>query len=340
MPMLICQPEPISRGLRRFRPSGFPAHKINVVTKKPSARPAIISRLSGIQGSLGRRGLATTDLGRSCRAALGLLRACHPGPTLAVTVLTTAVAAASGRDAAGCSLVAGAVLAGQLSVGWCNDAIDANRDIAAGRTDKPVANGVVSAGAVRAASITALAACVPLSFANGPMAGAVHLIGVAGAWAYDLGLKSTVVSWLPYAVGFGSLPAFIALGLPGHPWPTWSISLAAAALGCGAHLANVLPDISSDLATGVNGWPQRLGAARVRVLIPVPLLAATALLVFGPPGPVGAAGWAGLAAAGGFTAVGWLLGGRSPRVPFATTIAVAAVDVALLLERGTGISAA
>jgi hypothetical protein len=110
MPTLLCQPEPISRWLRRFRPSGFPAHKINVVTKKPSARPAIISRMSGIQGSLGRRGLATTDLGRSCRAALGLLRACHPGPTLAVTVLTTAVAAASGRDSAGCGLVAGAVL--------------------------------------------------------------------------------------------------------------------------------------------------------------------------------------------------------------------------------------
>jgi 4-hydroxybenzoate polyprenyltransferase len=257
---------------------------------------------------------------------------------MAVTALTTVLAAASGRDATGCGLVAGAVLAGQLSVGWCNDALDAGRDTAAGRTDKPVVSGAVSAGAVRTASITALAVCVPLSFASGATAGAVHLVAVAGAWAYDLGLKATVASWLPYAVGFGGLPAFVTLGLPGHPWPTWSISLAAAALGCGAHLANVLPDITDDLATGVNGWPQRLGAARVRVLVPVPLLAATALLVFGPPGPTRAAGWAGLTTAGAFAAAGWLLGGRSPRVPFVTAIAVAAVDVALLLERGTGIT--
>lgn len=288
------------------------------------------------------RGLSRlrVEIGRSDRAsALGLLRACHPVPTLAVTALTAAVAAASGRDAAGCGLVAGAVLAGQLSIGWCNDAADAERDTTSGRTDKPVVSGAVSAELVRAASITALAVCVPLSFASGPKAGAVHLIGVAAAWAYDLGLKSTAVSWVPYAVGFGSLPAFVALGLPGHPWPAWPITLAAAALGCGAHLANVLPDIESDLATGVNGWPQRLGPARVRVLIPIPLLAATGLLVFGRPGPVRTVGWAGLSAAGTLTAAGWLLGGRSPRVPFATAIAVAAVDVALLVHSGSGITA-
>jgi 4-hydroxybenzoate polyprenyltransferase len=311
------------------------------VTDIPFLPSGPTDRASGIRGRLGRRGLERTllDLGRSGRgsrrsAVAGLLRACHPGPTIAVTALTTALAAASGRDAAGCGLVAGAALAGQLSVGWCNDAADAARDTAVGRTAKPVAAGTVSAAAVRAASITALAVCVPLSFASGPMAGVVHLVAVSGAWAYDLGLKSTVVSWLPYVVAFGALPAFVALGLPGHPWPAWSISLAGAALGAGAHLANVLPDIESDLATGIRGWPQRLGPARVRALIPVPLLAATGLLVFGRPGPPGRAGWAGLTAAGVLTAAGWLLGGRPPRVTFA----VAAVDVALLLERGTGIT--
>ena len=78
----------------------------------------------------------------------------------------------------------------------------------------------------------------------------------------------------------------MTLGLPGAPWPAWWAVLAAALLGVGAHLANVLPDIDGDLATGVRGLPQRLGAATVRALIPVPLLAATCLLVFGhaPPG--------------------------------------------------------
>jgi hypothetical protein len=88
----------------------------------------------------------------------------------------------------------------------------------------------------------------------------------------------------------------------------------------------------------VNGWPQRLGPTRVQALIPIPLLAATALLAFGRPGPVRTVGWAGLSAAGTLTAAGWLLGRRSPRLPFATAIAVAAVDVALLVHSGSGIS--
>ncbi|GIH77009.1 hypothetical protein Plo01_34380 [Planobispora longispora] len=273
------------------------------------------------------------------RVILGLVRACHPGPTAAVTVLTTALAVASGRDAAGCALVAAAVLTGQLSVGWCNDAVDAGRDRTAGRADKPIVGGAVSVRAVRIAAITALVLCAPLSFASGPAAGAVHLTGVAAAWAYDLGLKATVLSWIPYAVGFGSLPAFVTLGLPGQPWPAWWAVLAGALLGCGAHLANVLPDISDDLATGVRGWPQRLGPGRVRALAPLPLLLATGLLVLAPPGPPAAGGWAALAAACALALAGLSLGRRSPRAPFAAAIAVAALDVVLLLARGTGITA-
>ena len=268
----------------------------------------------------------------------GLARACHPGPTVAVTALVTVLAAAYGRDAAGCVLVAGAVVTGQLSIGWCNDAVDAARDAAAGRTGKPVADGTLHARTVWAAALVALALCVPLSLASGLAAGAVHLTGVAAAWAYDLWLKATVVSWLPYAVGFGALPPFVTLGLPGEPWPAWWTVLAAALLGCGAHLANVLPDIPADLATGVHGWPQRLGTARVRALIPVPLLLATALLVFGPVRPPGPWGWAALATAVALASGGLLLGGRSPRIPFAAAIAVAAVAVLLLLARGTGIT--
>ncbi len=43
----------------------------------------------------------------------------------------------------------------------------------------------------------AAAACVPLSLASGWRAGVAHLVAVAGGWAYDLGLKRTVWSWLP-----------------------------------------------------------------------------------------------------------------------------------------------
>ncbi|MEO3884475.1 UbiA family prenyltransferase [Nonomuraea sp. B5E05] len=272
------------------------------------------------------------------RPAVGLVLACHPGPTLAVTALVTALAVATGRDATGCVLAGAAVLTGQLSIGWCNDAIDAERDAAAGRSGKPVAGGTVSARAVRIAALVALACCVPLSLASGWLAGALHLVGVLAAWGYDLGLKATLLSWAPYAVGFGVLPAFVTLGLPGEPWPAWWAVLAAALLGVGAHLANVLPDIAGDLDTGVRGWPQRMGASRVRLLVPVPLLAATGLLVFGPGGAPGVAGWLAVAAASVLAATG-LLGARSSRVPFVTAVAVAAVDVILLVAGGASLTA-
>ncbi|MEU8250621.1 UbiA family prenyltransferase [Nonomuraea sp. NPDC048916] len=273
------------------------------------------------------------------RAIGGLVRACHPGPTLAVTAMVTALAIASGRDGGGVALVAAAVLTGQLSVGWCNDAVDAGLDTMAARTGKPVVDGAVSVRALRIAAIAALIACVPLSLASGVPAGAVHLAGVGAAWGYDLWLKATPLSWLPYAVGFGSLPAFVTLGLPGEPWPAWWAVLAAALLGCGAHLANTLPDIPSDLAAGVRGWPQRLGPVRARLLAPLPLLAASCLLVLAPPGGPGPAGWLALAAAAALAGIGLLLHRRFPRAPFAAAIAVAAVDVALLVGNGSALTA-
>ena len=199
-----------------------------------------------------------------------------------MTVLVTALAVSAGRSGVGCALVAAAVLSGQLSVGWSNDAVDARRDAAADRGGKPVAAGAVSARTAGAAAVAALVLCVPLSLASGAPAGAAHLVWVASGWAYNLGVKATRWSWLPYAAGFGSLPAFVALGLPGRPWPAWWAVAAAALLGVGAHLANVLPDIEADLRAGVRGWPQRLGPERARLLLPVPLAAAAVLLAGRP----------------------------------------------------------
>ncbi len=268
----------------------------------------------------------------------GLAGSCHPGAVVAVTALTAALAATAGQGAARCVLTTAAVLSGQLSVGWCNDAFDARRDIAAGRRGKPVVDGAVGVTEMWVAAYAALALCVPLSFACGVWAGVVHLAGVAAAWAYNLRLKTTVWSWAPYAVGFAALPAFVALGLPGQPWPAWWVVTAGALLGVGAHLGDVLPDIREDLATGVRGFPHRLGPDGARLLLPVPLATASAVLALGPAGPPGRRGVAALAVAGLVAVAGTVLGRRWERAAFAAAVAVAVVDVALLLVRGIGIA--
>ncbi|MFE7233634.1 UbiA family prenyltransferase [Streptomyces sp. NPDC002405] len=268
----------------------------------------------------------------------GLAGSCHPGPVVAVTALMAALAVTAGQGAVRCVLTTAAVLSGQLSVGWCNDAFDARRDIAAGRRGKPVVDGAVGVTEMWVAAYAALAVCVPLSFACGVWAGVVHLAGVAAAWAYNLRLKATAWSWAPYAVGFAALPAFVALGLPGQHWPAWWVVTAGALLGVGAHLGDVLPDIRGDLATGVRGFPHRLGPDGARLLLPVPLATASAVLALGPAGPPGRWGVVALAVAGLVAVAGTVLGHRWERAAFAAAVAVAVVDVALLLVRGIGIA--
>ena len=179
-----------------------------------------------------------------------------------------------------------AVLAGQLFVGWTNDYLDREQDRLSGRTDKPLVAGLVPAGRVRVAAVVALAACVPLSLANGLAAGAVHLAAVALASIYNAGLKSTPASFVPYLVCFGLVPAFITLGLhPGHLPPAWATA-GAALLGAGGHFTQVLPDIEADRRLGIRGLPQLLGVRGSTVAAAL-LLAGSALLILLGPGHPG-----------------------------------------------------
>ena len=178
-----------------------------------------------------------------------------------------------------------AVLAGQLFVGWTNDYLDRDLDRRAGRTDKPIPAGEVPAGRVRVAALIAIAACVPLSLANGLAACAVHLFAVGVASAYNLWLKPTPVSVLAYALCFGLVPAFITLGLhPAHLPPAWA-TFGAALLGSGAHFPQVLPDIESDRQLGLRGTPQLLGRTGSTLAAALLLAGAALAILLGPGHP-------------------------------------------------------
>ena len=254
-----------------------------------------------------------------------LAGAAHAGPAVAVTVLAWLLALAQGLSTATTLVLVGAVLAGQLSIGWSNDLVDRSRDRAAGRADKPLATGDGSVAVVRAACAAAVVACVVLSLALGPVAGLVHLGCVASAWAYNLGLKSTVWSWAPYAVSFGGLTAVVTLA-DGEA-PPWWWPVGAALLGVGAHLLNVLPDLADDAATGVRGLPHRLGPRRIGPVAAIVLVVATVVVLLGA-GPSLAAGIAVTAVVLGLAVVVVVGTGRSP---FAAAVGIALVDALLLV---------
>jgi 4-hydroxybenzoate polyprenyltransferase len=269
---------------------------------------------------------------RTVFAVRHLLRASHPEPTVAVTAIASALAAATGRSGAGVVTVAAAVLAGQLSVGWHNDWLDAPRDRQARRHDKPLVTTTLRRHTVGAAAVTALAACVPLSLLSGWRAAAAHLAAVALAWGYNARLKSTVLSWVPYATSFPLLVAFVTLGLPSHRWPAWWALAAAALLGVGAHLANVVPDLEADARAGLHGLPHRLGSERSAVGAAGLLLGASVVVAVGPGHP----GWtaAGLPVAAAIIAAALATRRRAPVWLFRAAMLVAVVDVAMLVSRG------
>jgi 4-hydroxybenzoate polyprenyltransferase len=261
-----------------------------------------------------------------------LLRAAHIGPTLAVTSFTTALAVRSGRG--GAASTAAAVLAGQLAVGWSNDYLDRERDLRAGRTDKPIVTGAVRAATVRAGAVAAGAACVPLSYRSGRRAGSVHMAAVAAALAYNAGLKSSVWSVAPYTFAFGSLPAFVTLAGPTGRRPPGSATVAAALMGAGAHFVNTLPDLDADAATGVRGLPQRLGRVRATAT-GVALLGAAVVVVARAGGaPMGRVGHAltGAAAVSVAGVLGAAVTGRE-RLAWSVSLVTAGSAVALYLSR-------
>ena len=193
---------------------------------------------------------------------LSLVLSCHPLPSAAMTIALTAAAALTGRSGVECLLVAATVLTGQLTVGWINDVVDRDRDRQVGRRDKPVAMGWIDAGTVSFAVACATLVVIPLSIANGTAAGIAHLAAVLSAWSYNFVFKRTWLSWLPYALSFGLLPAFLSYGglgggMHGGP-PTVAMTVLAALLGIGIHFLNTLPDLVEDNETGVRHLPLRI----------------------------------------------------------------------------------
>ncbi|GAA1956250.1 UbiA family prenyltransferase [Microbacterium deminutum] len=197
-----------------------------------------------------------TPLRATARALWG---STHPGPTLVVSALALVLGIAVGLEPWRLVLLTLAVFCGQLSIGLSNDAIDAPRDRAVGRTDKPIARGDLSERLAWSWALGTLVAALLLSGALGFGMLAAHALFLASAWAYNAALKSTVFSLVPFLVSFGIFPSLVTLSAAdprvAAPWG-W---VAGAALGAAVHLTNVLPDLDDDRRTGVRGLPHRLG---------------------------------------------------------------------------------
>ncbi len=206
----------------------------------------------------------------------------HPGPSFAVALVCVVLGITTGLEPWRVALIGLAILLGQFSVGLANDWLDADRDRQTGRTDKPVALGWISVPAVRAASFGTGILGLAVTIALGWPATVAHAGFIASGWAYNLWLKRTPLSVLPYLVGFGTLPAVVTLAKTTPAFPELWIVGAGAFLGAAAHFANALPDLDDDRMTGVVGLPHRIGVRASGIATFGALAAASTLVVFGP----------------------------------------------------------
>ena len=255
------------------------------------------------------------------------ITASHAPPTLAVTAVMTLFAWNIGWRGTQLALVCLAVLVGQLSVGWSNDAFDATGDARAGRLEKPTVEGVVSVRALWVAAGVALLASSALSWVvAGLVGGSFHVFALAMAWLYNVALSRTVWSWLPYALAFGVMPQFLFVGLDGDLGPWWTVAVFAL-VAVSAHLANALKDLDTDRSAGIDGLVVRLGARWSTLLCWLLLGTATGLLVVVATAH-SAAPWTATVLIVGFLAA-VLFGSRSRRssAMFLALLGVALLDV-------------
>jgi len=207
------------------------------------------------------------------------LRAAHFGPTLIVTT-TTFLLALSQYSIIEALRVAIAIFAGQLVIGWSNDFIDAPLDIAAQRTKKPIVGKEINIDQLRKFIVFALFAALLLSLFSplGLTGTLIHFLGILSATLYNLKLKSTILSPLPYIVSFGALPWAIYLPAGNQP-PLW-LFIDFMLIAVAFHFFNVLKDFQWDINQGVLGLPQRLGRNASLVISISLVISAILVLIF------------------------------------------------------------
>ncbi|MDQ2683420.1 MAG: UbiA family prenyltransferase, partial [Chloroflexota bacterium] len=204
-----------------------------------------------------------------CRGQVlrGYLVLPHAVPILVVLGATAAFALVAGDGWPGVGTtfrLLGAMLGGQLAIGALNELVDAGLDAVA-KPDKPIPAGLVS----RRGAWTVTAAGLLLMTALGATFGVVPflllVVGTGAGIAYSLWFKRTIWSWVPYLVALPLLPIWVWSALDEVPAGAFAIYPIGAAAVVAIQIAQSLPDVAVDRASGVRTLAVALGERTARI---------------------------------------------------------------------------
>ena len=193
--------------------------------------------------------------------ALGWIRVTHPFPSILDGLVSGGVAAVAGAGTDLAVRVGAAMTLLQLGIGTVNDVVDALHDRL--KPGKPIPSGLVGSAGARALAGLCFLGGIALAWSVGPLPGLIALLVVAIGLAYDLRLKGTAWSWLPFALGIPILPLFGWVAATGSLAPAFlAVVPAAMAAGAGLAIGNALVDVERDQAAGRTSVAAVLGADR------------------------------------------------------------------------------
>lgn len=210
----------------------------------------------------------------------GYVRLIHPFPVAMNAVAAVAFALLASHGKAGIRsilIIAAAIIGSQATVGVVNDLRDRDIDAVA-KPEKPlIAERVTVRGAAFVAVMT-LAMALVAGAALGRMSLLFVIAMTVAGLVYDLWLKRTAVSFLPYLFGLPFLPIWAWICVRAAPPRLWLTYPLGVLVGFGLHLANALPDAEGDHTGGVRGIVQVVGI-RAALLLCLGSLAITLLIV-------------------------------------------------------------
>jgi 4-hydroxybenzoate polyprenyltransferase len=242
---------------------------------------------------------------RAVAARWTVVELLHPVPSLLTTLAAMGFAWIFGiglRDRR-FWWIGGIMLLVQFSISALNEWADTDLDRLAHRS-RPIPLGLVSRGtAVGVAVVGAVGAFVLCVVANlGPFALLLVGLGTACGWAYDLWLKATPLSFVPFAIAFPLMPFWIG-ALAGRPLTSLLILfLGGSPLATAIHLADAIPDRDRDRDAGLQTLAVTLGTPRAELvtagLLLIGTLVAIVTVILRGPGSLAALSLATVVASG------------------------------------------